>query len=113
MLAAADDWNRARQRAGEPRLGIGVGMHYGPVVTGDIGSNRLELAVIGATVNIASRLEAQTRVLSVPLLASADLVAKARDEIGWREEDGLDLEAADPQMIRGVAEPIRTFVLGG
>jgi adenylate cyclase len=113
MLAAVDAWNRERRRRGEEPLAIGVGLHYGPVVTGDIGANRLELAVVGATVNIASRLEAQTRVLNVRLVASRDLVETARSEPDWRPEDEDGLESADPQMIRGVAEPVRTWVLGG
>jgi adenylate cyclase len=113
MLAVVDDWNRERARRGEESLAIGVGLHYGPVVTGDIGANRLELAVVGATVNIASRLEAQTRVLNVRLVTSRDLVEKARSEPDWRRQDEDGLEAADPQVIRGIAEPVRTWVLGG
>ena len=113
MLKAVEVWNSERERRGEVALQIGVGIHYGPVVTGDIGVNRLELAVIGATVNIASRLEAQTRVIGVSLVASANLVERARAEPGWREDDLDSLEPADPQMIRGVAEPIRTWVMGG
>lgn len=113
MLAAADALNTERARRGAEPLAVGVGVHYGPVVTGDIGVNRLELAVIGATVNIANRLEAHTRVLNVRLVASRDVVERARGEPGWSttDEDGLD--AADPQMIRGVAEPVRTYVVGG
>lgn len=113
MLKAVEAWNAERKRRGETALQIGIGIHYGPVVTGDIGANRLELAVIGATVNIASRLEAQTRVIGVSLVASAELVERARSEPGWRAADLEDLEPADPQMIRGVAEPIRTWVMGG
>lgn len=113
MLKAVEAWNAERRRRGEAALAIGIGLHYGPVVTGDIGANRLELAVIGATVNIASRLEAQTRVIGVSLVASADLVERAKGEPGWREADLEGLEPADPQMIRGVAEPIRTWTIGG
>jgi adenylate cyclase len=69
--------------------------------------------VVGATVNIASRLEAQTRVLNVRLVTSRDLVEKARSEPDWRRQDEDGLEAADPQVIRGIAEPVRTWVLGG
>ena len=113
MLKAVESWNAERARQGQERLEIGIGLHYGPVVTGDIGANRLELAVIGATVNVASRLEAQTRVIGVSLIASADLVSRARSEPGWGQEDLNGLEPADPQMIRGVAEPVRTWVVGG
>ncbi len=79
----------------------------------EIGVNRLELAVIGATVNIANRLEAHTRVLNVRLVASRDVVERARGEPGWSKADEDGLDPADPQMIRGVAEPVRTYVVGG
>ncbi|MEZ5926752.1 MAG: adenylate/guanylate cyclase domain-containing protein [Hyphomicrobiaceae bacterium] len=113
MLAAIAAWNEERAARGEPALAIGVGIHYGPVVTGDIGANRLELAVIGATVNIASRLEAHTRVLNVSLIASRDLIEQARSEPDWTEDDTQGLEPADPQVIRGVAEPVHTWTLSG
>jgi adenylate cyclase len=111
MLAAVARWNETRVAAGEEPLAIGIGVHYGPVVTGDIGASRLELAVIGATVNIASRLEAQCRVIGVPMVVSADLIERARSEPDWRSEDEAGLEPADPQMIRGVAQPVRTWVV--
>lgn len=111
MLAAVARWSETRVAAGEAPLAIGIGIHYGPVVTGDIGASRLELAVIGATVNIASRLEAQCRVIGVPMVVSADLIERARSEPDWRSEDEAGLEPADPQMIRGVAQPVRTWVV--
>ncbi len=44
-----------RQGQGEPAIRIGIGLHWGPVVLGDIGGdNRLEFATIGDTVNVAS-----------------------------------------------------------
>ena len=58
------------------------GLHYGPAVLGDIGANRLEFAVIGNTVNVASRVEALTRGLSVQLAATDDLLNRVRSETG-------------------------------
>ena len=49
---------------------------------GDIGLTRLEFAVIGSTVNAASRLEALTRALDCALVASDDLVNRAKTELG-------------------------------
>src|SRR5688500_19418399 len=40
MLAALDAWNEERAGAGLPVLRMGLGLHYGPVVAGDIGSQR-------------------------------------------------------------------------
>src|SRR5439155_11134701 len=51
MIDSVDDLNRERKSRGEPPIRISIGLHYGQVVLGDIGLNRLEFAVIGTTVN--------------------------------------------------------------
>ena len=63
MCVVLDQWNAERRQAGEPEIHAGIGIHFGEAVQGDIGANRLEYAVIGTAVNIASRLEAMTRVM--------------------------------------------------
>ncbi len=71
MLRGVAVWNRERTAAGEPAITISVGLHYGEVVIGDVGSERrLELAVLGDVVNVASRLEAATRRIGAALLVS-------------------------------------------
>ena len=62
------------------RSSVSVGLHYGEVVLGDIGLNRLEFAVIGTAVNAASRLESLTREFGCAMVASDDLVQQARAE---------------------------------
>ena len=81
-------------------------MHYGPVVLGDIGLTCLEFAVIGSTVNAASRLEALTRALDCALVASDDLVKRAKTELGSTDVAFRPLVAQAPQMIRGLEQPI-------
>ena len=54
MIAAADRWSDERNAAGEAPIRVSFGLHYGPVVLGDIGLTCLEFAVIGSTVNAAS-----------------------------------------------------------
>jgi len=79
MLDAVQAWSRERTARGEAPIRIGVGAHYGPVVLGDIGDERhLEFAVVGDTVNVASRLQELTRSLGVTMVASDALVAGAR-----------------------------------
>ena len=66
-LAAAD----------EPRLRVGIGVHLGPVLMGDIGgATQFQFTVIGDTVNVASRLELLTRQQGTRLIVS-DLVLEA------------------------------------
>jgi len=70
MLARVDQWN-ATKPPGEPLLKIGIGIHTGPVTSGNVGSReRLEYSVIGETVNLASRLESLTKEFKTPIVLS-------------------------------------------
>jgi adenylate cyclase len=76
MIAAIGGWNAERAAADEAPLAIGIGLHLGPAVIGDVGSERsLSFTVIGDTVNTASRLQVLTRDFATPLVVSDALVA--------------------------------------
>jgi PAS domain S-box-containing protein len=76
-------WNAHRQSAGLEPLRIGIGVHYGEVVLGDIGGERrMEFAVIGDTVNVASRLQDMTRTLDIGILASGAVMEAVKREAG-------------------------------
>jgi adenylate cyclase len=106
MQGAIDDLNRERRHRGEPPIRISIGLHYGQVVLGDIGLNRLEFAVIGTTVNAASRLESLTREFGCAIIASDDLVQRARAETSSSDADFTHLVAQPPQAIRGLEQPL-------
>ena len=81
MLEALEEWNGEREKSGEARLAIGIGLNYGPAVLGDIGSKHsMSFTVIGDTVNTASRLQALTRALGTPLIMSGGLVEALKAE---------------------------------
>jgi adenylate cyclase len=62
-------------------LHVSVGVHFGSATVGDVGpARRLEFAVIGDTVNVASRLEAATREIDARIVISDAVVARARAE---------------------------------
>ena len=114
MVASIEGWNAERAAAGLTPVRVGVGLHYGRVIIGDIGDERrLEFAVIGDSVNIASRVEHMTRRLGTALTISEDVVTAVR-----READGgealLDrFVDAGVQQIRGREGPIRLWMLPG
>jgi adenylate cyclase len=91
MLAALGAWNLEREAGGRRPLQIGLGLHYGPVVAGDIGSRRsMAFATVGDTTNVTSRLQAHTRELRVHIVASGALVA------------AVEREAADLALLQGL-----------
>lgn len=106
MLDAIADWNRQRIAADEQPIRLGIGMHWGPAVLGDIGSQRrLEFAVVGDTVNVSSRIEGLTRGIGVDLLVSDELLTRAR-EAGADTESFVDLGL---HVLRGRETPVRLW----
>jgi adenylate cyclase len=102
MLTAMD---RINARTSWP-LRIGIGIHFGEVVAGNIGSpRRKEYTVIGDTVNFASRLEALNKEFGSQLLISASV----REALG---DDGGDAVALGEVAVRGYERPVAVFQLG-
>ena len=106
MIGSIDELNLERKDRGEPPIQLSLGVHYGQVVLGDIGLNRLEFAVIGATVNAASRLESLTRELGCALVASDDLVRRAQAESNSSRLDFEHLVESAARTIRGIEQPV-------
>lgn len=115
MLADIERWNAKRAKRGAEPIHVGIGLHYGVVTVGNVGSNRqLEFTAIGDTVNIASRLERLTRDLEVPLVASGALVTAASEATDPLSEiDALlhGLMPAGESQLRGRETPIPIFAL--
>jgi adenylate cyclase len=71
-LARLDAINRARRENGRIEVRIGIGLHLGEVIYGNVGAaDRLDFTVIGPAVNLASRIEGLTKRLLRPILVSS------------------------------------------
>lgn len=106
MERAVDLWNAQRVAQGEPEIRASFGLHFGPVVLADIGSSRLEFAVIGNTVNVASRIEKLTRTLPGRVAFSDKLRNRVIEETGDGDPVLAATDRHDDVAIRGLDVPI-------
>ncbi|TCU63966.1 class 3 adenylate cyclase [Bradyrhizobium sp. R2.2-H] len=107
LLKSVDSWN-GRIDAKDQSLRIAVGIHYGEVIHGDVGNEKkLELTLIGDTVNVASRVEAHCRILETSVLVTGEFM----DALS--AEDSVELAAAfrdeGSHILRGRRDPVRLF----
>jgi adenylate cyclase len=74
MMAALQKLNRQWSDNGEETFRIGIGLHVGDAMVGNIGSFRkMEYTVIGDAVNLASRLQDKSKVLGEDIIISENL----------------------------------------
>lgn len=85
-----------------PDFAIGIGIHTGNAVVGNLGSaTRMEYTAIGDTVNVASRLEGETKAMGCVILASAATVHGAGH--------GLRTGRQEKLSVKGRAEPLDVY----
>ncbi len=113
MLSSVETWNGKRADSGDEPIRISLGLHFGPCVLGDIGGdNRLEFAVIGDTVNLASRVEAKTRELGVNILMTEEMADQVRAQSSEEATPLAGFDRFDDQEIRGLSHEISLMGAG-
>ncbi len=83
------------------KLNVGIGLNSGPCVVGNMGSDlRFDYSVLGDTVNLASRLESQTKSYAVPILIGARTAEAVKDKFALLEVDFVTVKGkTEPELI--------------
>jgi adenylate cyclase len=96
--------NQERRERGQPTIDVGIGVHSGAAIAGNLGSERrMEYAVVGDEVSLAQRLEASAEAGQI-LLTQATF-ERVRERVESRERA--------PMQIKGRAAPIWTYEVIG
>src|SRR5438552_4061725 len=107
MRRAMPALNAAWQAEGFKPLAFGIGINHGDAVFGNIGSyephERLDPTVIGDAVNLASRLEALTRIYGVDILLGEAVCDLVRDD--------FHLRTVARAQVKGKTEPVDVCTL--
>lgn len=112
MLQKLKGLNEGRRQEGTARgepflpLKVGIGINTGRCVVGNLGSeHRFDYSVLGDSVNIASRLEGQSKTYELDIVIGPHTADLVRDDFALLEVDLIAL--------KGKQEPARTFTVLG
>jgi adenylate cyclase len=112
MLERIAELNKTREEEaseGGPTyvpLNIGVGLNTGNAVVGNMGSDtRFNYSVFGDSVNLASRLEGQTKEYGFPIIVGSKTALAVKDEFAILELDFI--------MVKGKKEPEVIYAIAG
>jgi adenylate cyclase len=99
--------NREREQEAKAKdapfieLNVGVGLNTGPCVVGNMGSNlRFDYSVLGDSVNLASRLEGQTKTYGLPIIIGARTAQAVKHKFALIEVDFITVKGkTEPEII--------------
>ncbi|MEK7110302.1 MAG: adenylate/guanylate cyclase domain-containing protein, partial [Patescibacteria group bacterium] len=108
MIDALAKFNAENAASGGLAIDIGIGLSSGSVVAGNMGSDqRLDYTVMGDTVNLASRLEGQTKTYGVHIVTSEFTVAKLPEE--FLRANNIVVREIDRVRVKGKNLPVTIF----
>lgn len=106
MRSALAELNQMRSAQGLATFNHGVGLHSGPVLAGNSGSEEQSAyALIGDTVNVASRIQDMSKELKWDILASRETVSRLSFNCPAQE--------VGPHAIKGYSKPVVIYKVGG
>jgi len=109
MISAVEDFNESQRKAGKCEFKIGIGLNFGEVTVGNIGSERkMDYTVIGDAVNLASRMEGLTKTYHSEILISESLFEELRKT---SPESGLHYRLLDTVAVKGKTKGVRIFTV--
>lgn len=104
MQNEVGELNKILIQEGAAPIQIGVGLHAGEAVIGQVGSSgRHDFTAIGDVTNVASRLEGLTKDVGFQVVCSRDVIDALDSETGW--------VSVGPQAIKGHT-PVRAYGWG-
>jgi adenylate cyclase len=104
MMESLDEFNREISAEGIPPFGMGLGINTGTVVVGNMGSDqRFDYTCLGDSVNLASRLEGQSKPYGVRIVLGPRTAELVRDSYEVAELDCI--------AVKGKAEGVRIYTL--
>jgi adenylate cyclase len=96
MMKALKQLHKLWAKEGLPKMDIGIGISTGPMVVGNMGSERrFDYTVMGDTVNLGSRLEAINKVYGTNIIISEETYSAVRDYFICRELDAVRVKGKD------------------
>ena len=103
MLMALDSLNEEFKREGLPTLTIGIGINYGTVTVGNIGSSeRHNYSAIGDAVNVAARVEGLTKELGRKIIITEAVVGRIEERFHFDPLGSHKVKGHSPVNVWGI-----------